>query len=210
MEDDRRRRLIAFADEKVPIEAACRIAYRAAGMADEDVSYSRKVHCPFGDIAHDDGGAKATFRVYASGNHAYCFEEKWFGTPVRIAARALDLPYAEAARRMLDEASVQLPGWRQRWTELHQPVPVDTGKLAAALQTWCGRFPGWEERQFDAVPAAAHAACLRSLSLVRTEDGAAEWLAVCKNVMATVMEDLLWLRISGPRRIRSLSCRDGS
>lgn len=205
MEAERKRRLIAFADEKVPIEVACRIA----GM-DGDVSYSRKVHCPFGDIAHEDGGAKATMRVYS--DRAYCFEEKWLGTPVRFVARALDLPYVEAARYLLAQAGIRPPSWRQRWAELHQPVPADLNALGAALAVFCAGFPGWEVRQFDGVVAAAYAACLQRLYLVTSVDGAAEWLAVCKNVMTTVMEGLLWLRISGTglRRSPSLSCRDGS
>lgn len=182
--EDYARRLIAFADEKVPVEVACRIA----GMTG-DVSYSRKVNCPFGDIAHEDGGVKAAMRVYWSSNHSFCFDEKWLGTPVRLTARALDLPYVEAARHLLAQTGIRPPSWRQRWAELHQPVPADLDALAAALQTFCARFEGWDVRQFDASPAAAHAACLRTLSGVTSEDSAAEWLRVCKGVMTNVMGD---------------------
>jgi hypothetical protein len=147
-----------------------------------------KIYCPFGEWAHDDGGAEPAFRVYP--DHAYCFAcGEWF-TPVKLCAAVWDCTAEEAARQMLERAGVADPDYREHWKRLvdyRQPVDVDG--LAGALRIFCAsRSPVWTRRQYDRPVADKLAACLRLLALVRTEADCRAWLAGCKRAMEQVLD----------------------
>lgn len=174
--------VIVTADERVPIALACRLA----GMT-EDVSYHRKVHCPFGDVAHEDGGIEAAVRVYDETNSLFCFAEWWYASPTTLAARAWDVPREAAADRLLQETGIRVPSWRQRWAELHVPRRPDHDALSEALRTWCSRWPGWGDGQFTPAIGAVLSDCLLLLRMVHTQEEADAWLITCKDVMAQVL-----------------------
>jgi hypothetical protein len=177
---------VALANRRVPFATACR-------WADVDVpgdvpEHGIKVYCPFGDYAHEDGGAEMAFRVYP--DHGYCFAcGEWF-TPVKLCAVVWDCTQEEAARQMLEQAGVADPDYREQWkrlTDWSQPPDVDS--LVKALRAWCaGNCPKWSVRQYDEAVAGKLADCLRLLSLVRTEKDCRAWLAGCKKAMASVLD----------------------
>jgi hypothetical protein len=175
----------ARANRLIPFPAACR---HAGIEVPPDVPGSGlKMHCPFGQWAHEDGGAEPAFRVYP--DHGYCFAEaEWF-TPAGLCAAVWDCTAEEAARQLLSLAGVADPDYREQWKRLvdyRQPVDVDG--LARSLRTWCARTtPGWAARQYDGDVAGKLADCLKLLALVRDEADCRAWLAGCKKAMAQVL-----------------------
>jgi hypothetical protein len=178
--------LIWLANEKIPIAQAC----QWAGMDVDEGEGTRKIRCPFGDYAHSDSGAASSFRVYEDTNHAFCFACAKYWTPVSLMADVWDCSRAEAAGRMCEMAGITPPDWRERWEELHHPVPPDTASLAEALKTWCGRVygPGWETGQLEPRVADPLAALISVLPLVTTDDEASTWLDSSKLVMLPWLE----------------------
>ncbi len=178
--------LIWTANEKIPIALAC----SWAGMDVSEGEGNRKLRCPFGEYAHSDSGSAASFRIYEDTNHAFCFACARYWSPVSLMAEVWDCARAEAADRMCKMAGITPPDWKQRWDELHQPMPPDTASLGEALKRWCARVhgPGWETEQFESGLADPLAACLGVLSLVTTDEQAAMWLDSSKLIM------LSWLK----------------
>jgi hypothetical protein len=150
---------------------------------------TRKTRCPFGEVAHSDGGVDRSFRMYEDTNHAYCFACLKSWTPVSLMAEFWDCKRAEAAERMCKMAGITPPDWRERWEELQHPVPPDTASLAEALKKWCGRMygPAWEIDQFEPRLAVPLAACFGVLPLVTSQDNAGEWLDGCKLAMLPLL-----------------------
>lgn len=180
---------VAIANQQVPIAMACRLL----GVSiDTDDGYGKsvKVHCPFGDVHHSDGGAEKAMRVYPDTNTAYCFAGCGHFTPVRLLSHAWDRPAAEVALDLLDQLghrplslADQFAG-HETWTP-----PPDPGQLAEALKTYCRRIdPSWDDRQFEPRVAARLSQCLRLLDRVATDDDANRWLTGAKKVMSQLLD----------------------
>ena len=183
---DRPESPVALANRKIPFAAACRWA--GAEVPGDVPEHGLKVYCPFGEYAHDDGGAEPAFRVYP--DHGFCFACGESFTPVKLCAAAWGCTPEEAARQMLEMAGIADPDYREQWqrlTDWSQPPDVDG--LASALRAWCVRTdPRWPSRQYDGAVAARLAACLGLLPRVRTEADCRTWLSGCKKAMAQVLE----------------------
>jgi hypothetical protein len=176
---------VALANRRIPFAVACRWA--GADIPGDVPEHGLKVRCPFGEYAHEDGGAEPAFRVYPS--HGFCFAcGEWF-SPVKLCAAVWDCTDGEAARQMLEMAGVADPDYREHWKRLvdwSQPPDVDA--LASALRAWCARTsPRWGVLQYDSEIAAKLAACLGLLSRVRDEADCRAWLEGCKRVMAQAL-----------------------
>lgn len=176
---------VAAANRAVPFALAC--AWAGLDVPGDVASGGYKTYCPFGEIAHDDGGAEPAFRVYT--DHGYCFACAESFSPVKLCALAWDLTAEEAAREMLERAGVADPDYREHWKRLvdwSQRPDVDS--LARTLRTYCAAVcPQWRVRQYDRPVADKLAACLRLLGMVRTEEDCRTWLAGCKQAMAQVL-----------------------
>lgn len=150
---------------------------------------SRKVHCPWGEAYHSDGGIDPAMRVYPDTNSAYCFSCSSAFTPVGLAAQAMDCDRRTAAVHLLDRAGHQpmdlasVFAGHAAWS----PEP-DKAQLADALKTFCRRIdPAWSTRQFDAAVASTLTRCLSILDLVNTEEDVNLWLTRCKAAMKLVL-----------------------
>ncbi len=178
---------VARANRSIPFATACRWAdLEVPGDVPE---HGIKVHCPFEEWAHDDGGAEAAFRVFP--DHGFCYAEwEWF-TPVKLCAAVWDCTAEEAARQMLERAGIADPDYREQWQRLTDwSQPPDMDSLVKALRAWCaGTCPRWAVCQYDGPVAGKLADCLRLLSLVRTEKDCRVWLEACKKAMATVLDE---------------------
>jgi hypothetical protein len=182
---DRTESPVALANRSVSFPVAC--AWAGIDVPGDVPEGGWKTYCPFGEWAHEDGGAQPAFRVYR--DHGYCFAEAERFSPVRLCALAWDCTQEEAAREMLARSGVADPDYREQWKRLvdyRQPVDVDG--LARLLRTWCARTsPRWAVRQYDKTVADKFAGCLKLLALVRDEADCRAWLAGCKKVMAQVL-----------------------
>ena len=176
---------VALANRRIPFATAARWA--GVELPGEVTEHGLKVHCPFEEFAHDDGGAEPAFRVYP--DHAWCFACGEHFTGVKLCALAWDCTPEEAARQMLEQAGVADPDYREQWqrlTDWSQPADVDG--LAAALRVWCSRTdPRWSVSQYDGDVAGKLAQCLGLLARVRTEADCRVWLAGCKQAMKQVL-----------------------
>lgn len=177
---------VAAANRVIPFPLACRWA--GLDVPGDVPEHGLKLHCPFGEYAHDDGGAEPAFRIYP--DHGWCFAEQERFTPVKLCAAVWDCTLEEAARQMLTQAGVADPDYREQWKRLTDwSQPPDMDSLAAALRSWCaGNYPRWAVRQYDSDIAATLAACLGLMSRVRTAQDCRTWLAGCKKVMASVLD----------------------
>ncbi len=175
---------VALANERISIEQALRWAEVSAWEGD-----TRKLHCPFGVVAHADFGMERSLRSYPD-NTAYCFACARCWTPVRLMAEYWDCRQSEAAEKMLRMAGVTAPDWRESWEQAHQPPLPDTAALGEALKTWCRRVrgPEWEREQFRPEVSGPLAACLGVLPLVTTAAEADAWLSGCKLIMQGALE----------------------
>lgn len=176
---------VAAANREIPFPAACRMA--GLEMPGDVPEHGLKMYCPFGEYAHEDGGAQPAFRVYP--DHAYCFAcQEWF-TPVKLCAAVWDCTPEEAARQMLERAGVADPDYRAHWKRLVDwSQPPDLDGMAGALRAACAAIsPDWKARQYDKPVAGKLADCLKLLALVRTEADCRAWLAGCKKAMAQVL-----------------------
>lgn len=176
---------VALANEKIPFPVACR--WLDIDVPGEVTEAGIKVFCPFGEIAHEDGGAARALNVHMT--WGYCFAEQEHFTPVKLCALAWDCTAEEAARQMLERAGIADPDYRQQWQRLvDYRQPPDLDSLARSLRTYCAVVcPGWRSRQYDGPVAGKLADCLRLLALVRTESDCRAWLAGCKKAMEQVL-----------------------
>lgn len=177
--------LIEVANQVVDFPAAC----RHAGIdVPEARDHGTRAWCPFGEFSHPDGGQEKAMRVWR--DHGFCFAEWRYFTPVSMFAEFGGILQEDAARQLLDLAGYRPASWQQRWHQLLHPVAeVDKTSLVASLQIWLtSRYPGWEQRQYDAAVASALAKCLGLLSLVTTGPDCRQWLSGSQQVMAQVLE----------------------
>ncbi len=180
---------IGIANEQVSILAA----YRMTGMDVPDYiveARSPKVHCPFGELYHSDGGVAAAMRLYVENNHAWCFSCAYFYTPVRLVARAFDLNEYAAAELLLDRTGYRPPDPHSVWDDLvaQEPQP-DRVLLGEALKTFCRRTAAeWSVRQYEPPTAAVLSRCLALLDQVHSAGDAHQWLEGCKAVMRQALE----------------------
>lgn len=176
---------VSLANAKIPFPVAC--GWAGIDVPGDVTENGLKVYCPFGEWAHEDGGAAPALRVYP--DHAYCFAEaEWF-TPVKLCALSWDCTPDEAAREMLSRAGIADPDYRQQWQRLvdYSQLP-DLDGLAGSLRVFCARTdPAWKARQYDGPVADKLADCLKLLALVRTEQDCRTWLAGCKKAMEQVL-----------------------
>jgi hypothetical protein len=187
-EGARKRRLIAAARERVPIEVACRVI----GMDVPDMGElrSRKLYCPFGDTSHSDGGREPACRIFREPlPHLYCWACPGYFDPVRLLQTAWDLDAEAAALRLLGETGYRETSPDDVWNESGQPPEPDRDALAAALRTYCNRvIPAWSSRQYDPDAATMLAQCLGLLIYVRTEEDSRTWLSGTKVAMRRLAE----------------------
>lgn len=183
----RRKSIRALADEHVAIETVCRLL--GMGLPDVDSVRSIKVHCPFGEFSHVDGGVEAAFRIYPDSNSAYCFACQRYYSPVSLAVEAWNRPPDEVAVDLLDRVGYKPASHADQWARLvTTETPPDPDALRAALDVFCSTLtPVWAERQMDVVVARTLGRCLGLLSLVRTAEDAERWLEATKEVMRRVL-----------------------
>jgi hypothetical protein len=184
----RRTSAVTMANEHVPIVTACQLV----GMdLPDDFAYGRsmKLHCPFGELDHSDGGIEPAFRIYPETNSAYCFACRTAYTPVWLVAQAWDARPVDVAAELLDRIGFSPPSMAQAWARASRwEVPPDTSLLAEALKAYCRRVdPTWTTVQFTSAVAARLNRCLDLLDLVRTDADARQWLTGCKTAMAAVL-----------------------
>lgn len=173
-------RVVEVANEQVPITTVLRLL---GVELPEDGLGRRKVHCPFGELYHSDGGRAPTMRINEDTNTVYCFNCSTRFAPVKLYAHGMDLRFQVAAKRLLGHIGYQPVTvsfeQAQRYT-----VTVDKGLLAEALKTYCRRIcADWSTRQFAPPVAAALTRCLSLLDLVTSADDVTMWLAACKAKM---------------------------
>jgi hypothetical protein len=162
-------------------------ALRAAGI-DAPGAYrdsGTKMHCPWGEISHSDGGRDKAFRVWP--DHAWCFScREWFG-PVKLASRIWDVSYEQAAVRLLDFVGHKPADYAHHWQAAARPLEVNRSAVAQALRNYCGSLVSQDGLL---APGAAEymSQCLGFLTQVKNEAEAAEWLALAKRVMQAVLQ----------------------
>ena len=178
--------MIDLANEQVPVATVCQLL----GVPVVEDQLRRKVHCPFGQVYHSDGGLTPTMRINQQANTARCFNCEVTFTPVRLYAKAMDLSFRVAAVRLLEHIGHRPLDAATRWRQVQQFEPeLDTAMLADALKTFCRRTcPEWEARQFEPGVSAALRRCLAILDLVRTAQDVTVWLSRCKAVMTNALE----------------------
>ena len=163
-------------------------ACRAIGMRVAPRDDGAKMHCPFGNLYHPDGGDDPAFRLY--GNSAFCFACWQFWTPSMLCAAAWDVPEEIAAARLLDETGTRAPTWEDMWEDATAPEPVDLSVLADALRVFCSGETqlAWEQARMDPQVSSYLAGCLRFLDQVKDGESARLWLELAKSVMGPVLE----------------------
>lgn len=174
--------IITLANERMSIIDAC----NELGMDVFDFSVaSLKVHCPFEQISHADGGQSKAMRIYPGTNSAWCFACQQYFTPVKLIAMDRDVTELEAAQYILDKTNYVTPDYVSRWEALTQETyELNTDDLAEALKVACARMtPDWEERQFDPTVSEKLRLCLGKLPRLKTEEDANKWLAIAKKAM---------------------------
>lgn len=204
-----RTRIVDVANEHVSIITVCRML--GMDLPDGEYLSRRKVHCPFGDLYHSDGGIAPAMRIYPDGNYAYCFNCSLMLTPVGLAARALDLDWRTAALRLLDRVGYRPLDVVAQFEQARDfSAPLNRALLADALKTYCRRIsPSWSRQQFEHSVAASLDRCLHLLDLVHTPDDVTMWLNRCKEVMSRTLsppefsgdqaEPLSWQQEKSPK-----------
>lgn len=182
-----RKSIITIANEQVDIRIACELI----GISLPEIPEGRsvKVHCPFGDIYHSDGGVETAFRVYPHSNSAYCFACSEFFTPVGLYAKANNLRWEDAALALLDRIGYKPVSLADRWASIvHSEDPPDTAMLAQALKTYCSRsVENWQTVQFEPSIAQMLDRCLALLDRVSNAEEARTWLDASKIAMKKVL-----------------------
>jgi hypothetical protein len=130
-----------------------------------------RVHCPFGEISHSDGGLKKELRVYAD-NKAYCHScEKQYDS-VSLMMEAWDLPAGVAARQLLARAGLSQ-------SDLDLPIAqqkVNRPAMLAALAVWA------DSNKIDRF-AESYAVCLENADKVKMPEDVASWLKEAKEYL---------------------------
>lgn len=178
--------VIQLANERMSIIDAC----NELGMDVFDFSVaSLKVHCPFEQISHPDGGQSKAMRIYPGTNSAWCFACQQYFTPVKLIAMDKDISEQEAAMYILDKTNYVAPDYLSQWEALtEQKIELDTDALAEALKVACRRMtPDWEERQFDDDVSNKLRRCLGMLPKLKTPEDASKWLVVAKQAMSQTL-----------------------
>jgi hypothetical protein len=172
--------LIPVANQHVPFVTAARLC--GVDVPEPRVNGSR-AHCPFEEYSHPDGGRDPAMRVYY--DHAFCFAEWLWMTPVRIFALVNGIEDESAAEQLLDQTGWKPASYSEEWERLSSAEkPVDRESLAQALRVWLdGTYPEWASRQYDADAAEALARCLGLLDRVRTASDCQYWLDCARQVM---------------------------
>jgi hypothetical protein len=173
---------VALANERMSIIDAC----NELGMEVRDFSIaSLKVHCPFGQLTHADGGQSRAFRIYPDTNSAWCFACQQYFNPVILIAMDRGITNDEAAEYILAKTNYVAPDFVSRWDALMaQTYELNTTDLAEALKVSCARMvPDWEERQFEDVVSERLRLCLGKLPRLKTQEDASKWLAIAKQAM---------------------------
>jgi hypothetical protein len=172
-------------------------ACRAIGMTVAPREDGAKIHCPFGELYHPDGGDDPAFRLY--GDHAFCFACWQYWTPSKLCADAWDVPEDIAAGRLLDTSGMRAPGWADQWEAAVAPDKPDLSQLADALRVFCSGEAqlGWEQARMDRAVSVYLAGCLGFLGQVTDEESARLWLDLSKSVMGPVLEG--WKSGAGAR-----------
>jgi hypothetical protein len=170
---------IQIANELYSIVDACNIA----GMGTS--GGNAKQWCPFGEIAHSDGGMAKAFRIYEDTNTAHCFACQATWTPVKLVAQVRDVSYESAADYILTLINYVAPDVDSQWAALmSQQQKVNADDLAEALKVACLRMaPDWEVRQFEDLVAHKFRQCLDLLPKIHTEEAANKWLTIAKQAM---------------------------
>lgn len=185
MRTRRRSPLIDLANNQVPILEVCR--WVGMSVPEGTPPRSLKVHCPFGEIAHTDGGIAPALRVYPDTNGAYCFSCGFFSS-VWLAASIWNVRQVEAARMLLDRIGYQPVSTAQLWALAQVRPAPDTTALSQALRVFCERTDAaWSRHQFEEQPAEILDRCLALLSYVQTSEQAEEWLCHSKLIMQRVL-----------------------
>ena len=180
---------VETANAKVPITVACQVI----GMDLPDYAgYQRplKVHCPFGEFYHVDGGLDPAMRIYPDSNSAYCFAGCGYFSPVWLVAQACDVSTYDAAVSLLERVGHRPASPAQRWAQASTwESPPDVRLLSEALKTYCARICShWSDQQFDPSVATTLTRCLALLDRVGTESEAQEWLHGVKIVMQRALD----------------------
>lgn len=178
-----------IANELIGIATACQLI----GMSEIDrfITSNVKAYCPFGDVAHSDGGYEKAFRIYPDTNSAYCFACGKAWTPVSLMADARDLTPAEAADVILELSGYVEPTVDSEWDALvNAPVVIDRPELAEGLKVYCSRIASdWEERQFEPTVSRVLTSCLELLPAVKTREDVTKWFNATKRVMTSILGD---------------------
>jgi hypothetical protein len=175
--------LFDLANRVVPMATACRLA----GLDVPPIrSNGTKIHCPFGELYHPDGGREPAMRVWS--DHAWCFScSEWFG-PVKITSRLWDVTEEQAAVRLLDEVGYRPASYAQLWATAAAPTAPDVNALAQALGNFCAaQEPKWTDRQLEPPVAEYLSRCYALLGMVTDESEAEQWLRSSKQVMAAIL-----------------------
>lgn len=177
-------------EEQVGILAACSLIGMdlPPGVAE---GRAVKVHCPFGEVHHADGGIEPAMRIYVDSNHVHCFAGCGSFRPIGLVAHAFDITRNTALRELVDRTGNRsLIKYRDVWTETLTGTPPDTSRLAEALKTFCRRIDHtWAARQFDGPISGQLGKCLSLLDHVKSEQAADLWLDSCKLIMTRVLSD---------------------
>jgi len=176
---------IKLANDRMTIVAAC----HEIGMWTPDVPGAMKMHCPFEDVWHSDGGRARAFRIYENTNSAYCFACQQYYNPVRLIALDRDISDEAAAEVILELTGYTEPSVEENWAKVtgHEQE-FSTETLPEALKVACQRIsPAWETRQFEEQVAARFRQCLGLLPRVKSEADATLWLDTSRKIMRNVL-----------------------
>lgn len=149
---------------------------------------SLKVRCPFGDVAHSDGGHEAAMRIYEDTNGAWCFMEQKLFTPTLLYALSHDVDEDLAAERLIEQYRPELDN-KDLWEKLQNwQMEIDLHSLAEALKIYCARISvNWDEVQFEELISSTLLRCLALLDKIQTSMDADLWLVSTKVVMSNAI-----------------------
>ena len=177
--------IVSLANRMVPMTTACReVGLRVHERVRET---GTRLHCPFEEFAHPDGGRDPAFRVWA--DHGFCFACWEYYSPVKLYAQVKDVTQEQAAVRLLDLIGYKPASYAHHWRSVAGPPPLDLSAVAQALRNFCdGYCDRWQEWQLEPYVAEYLSRCLGLLGAVTAETDARAWLAQAKQVMTTVLD----------------------
>lgn len=158
-----------------------------------DSARTNKVHCPFGEIWHKDGGHEAAARIYEDSNVIFCFACSRVFVPTSLYALSKDCTETDAAEMILREFAPQLllvNEITEKIEFMDEPLKPDIHSLRAALDIYCSRIDeNWNFHQFEKTISGAYLKCLNLLGRVVTTGDADLWLAKSKEIMKKVIKE---------------------